>query len=179
MSRAASGSTAVLEYRPTETLALLFACCLAPRCLSRPCRPASPPKWRKPWAFPETRVKFGERQTVCWRETDSNFRFRARYASLTWGFPCLSPSNCSRSVEDAHLAKGGRFETPVLKDNRANSQALGNGRASADRSNGRVQEPEVRIHLPPGKRCYGRAARMAISSLTSIDGVPRCPNRTI
>jgi hypothetical protein len=25
----------------------------------------------------------------------------------------------------------------------------------------------------------GRAARMAISSLTSIDGVPRCPSRTI
>jgi hypothetical protein len=25
----------------------------------------------------------------------------------------------------------------------------------------------------------GRAARMAISSLTSIDGVSRCPNRTI
>jgi hypothetical protein len=49
----ASGSTAVLEYRPTETLALLFAGCLAPRCLSRPCGPASPPKWRKTGAFSE------------------------------------------------------------------------------------------------------------------------------
>ena len=38
---------------------------------------------------------------------------------------------------------------------------------------------KVRIHSPPAKRCYGRAARMAISWLTSIDGVPRCPNRTI
>src|ERR1700745_736321 len=75
MSRAASGSTAVLEYRPTETLALRFAGCPAPRCLSRPCRPASPPNWRKTGAFPETWVKSGERRTVCWREMDSNFQY--------------------------------------------------------------------------------------------------------
>src|SRR4051794_18075022 len=41
------------------------------------------------------------------------------------------------------------FESPVLEDDRANSQPLGNGCASADRSKGRVAEPEVRIHLPP------------------------------
>src|SRR5262249_136904 len=77
MSRAASGSTAVLEYRPTETLALLFAGCLAPRCLSRPCRSPSPPKWRKTGAFPETRVKSQPRRTLCGRGLDSNFQFRA------------------------------------------------------------------------------------------------------
>ena len=39
---------------------------------------------------------------------------------------------------------------------------------------------KVRIHFPPPERdAMGRAARMAISSLTSIDGVPRCLSRTI
>jgi hypothetical protein len=82
---------------------------------------------------------------------DSNFRFCARYASLIWGFPRLSASDCSRSAEEPHLAEARRFETPVLEDNRANSQAPGNGCAPAHRSNGRVQEPEVRIHLPPAR----------------------------
>jgi len=41
-------------------------------------------------------------------------------------------------------------------------------------------ELKFRIQFPPAERdAMGRAARMAISSLTSIDGVPRCPSRTI
>ena len=75
MPRAAPSSTAVLECRPTETLSRLFACYLNPRCLSRSCGPASPPIWRKTGAFPETRVKSGERRTLCWRGMDSNFQY--------------------------------------------------------------------------------------------------------
>jgi hypothetical protein len=109
MSRAASGSTA-LEYRPTETLALLFAGCLAPRCLSRPCRPASPPKWRKTGAFPVTRGKFGERRTVCWRELDSNLQFRARAVSvLPLRDQMLASSSSSGEPGESPFSRPGHF----------------------------------------------------------------------
>src|SRR6202008_4768655 len=44
----------------------------------------------------------------------------------------------------------------------------------------RARVLEARIHSPPAERCYGAGGeKMAISSLTSIDGVPRCPSQTI
>ena len=70
------GDTAVLEYRPIETLAFLSAILLELARLCRPCRLASSPHWRKPGLFQGTNAKSGERRTVCWREVDSNFRFR-------------------------------------------------------------------------------------------------------
>src|SRR5215471_18292395 len=66
ISQTASGSTAVLEYRPAETLPLLGAMLLGFVRLCRRCRPARPPKWRKTRVFPGTEAKPGERQTVCW-----------------------------------------------------------------------------------------------------------------
>ena len=69
------GDTAVLEYRPTETLPLLSAMLpdLARLCL--PCRLASTPHRRKTRAFLGTKAKSVERRTVCWREMDSNFQY--------------------------------------------------------------------------------------------------------
>src|SRR5262249_19069464 len=72
--------TAVLEYRPTETLPVLGAMLLDFARLCRHCRPAPPPKWRKTGLFLGTEAKSGERRTVCWRELDSKFQFRATSA---------------------------------------------------------------------------------------------------
>ena len=46
---------------------------------------------------------------------------------------------------------------------------------------GRVKRRDNQLHRARvlEEDAMGRAARMAISSLTSIDGVPRCPGRTI
>src|SRR5262249_27383890 len=71
ISQTASGSTAVLEYRPTETLPLLGAMLLDFARLGRHCSPARPPKRRKTRVFPATEAKCGEGRTVCWRELDS------------------------------------------------------------------------------------------------------------
>src|SRR6516225_1511120 len=76
ISQTASGSTAVLEYRPTETLPLLGAMLLGFARLCRRSRPARPPKRRKTCVFPGTEAKSGERRTVCWREMDSKIQFR-------------------------------------------------------------------------------------------------------
>ena len=76
ISQTASGSTAVLEYRPTETLPLLGARLLGFARLCRRCRPGLPPKRRKTRVFPGTEAKSGERRTVCWRRMDSKIQFR-------------------------------------------------------------------------------------------------------
>ena len=67
ISQTASGSTAVLKYRPTETLRLLGARLLDSARLCRRRRPARPPKWRKTGVYPGAEAKSGERRTVCWR----------------------------------------------------------------------------------------------------------------
>src|SRR5262249_45931691 len=77
ISQTASGNTAVLEYRPTETLPLLGAMLLDFARLCRRCRPERPPKWRKTRVFPWTEAISGERPTVRWREPDSNHRYRS------------------------------------------------------------------------------------------------------
>jgi hypothetical protein len=45
--------------------------------LCRHYRPTSSPKWRKTRVFPGTEAKSGGRRTVCWREPDSNHRYRS------------------------------------------------------------------------------------------------------
>jgi hypothetical protein len=70
--------TAVLEYRPTEILLPVGATSPRParlwrrRLLPRPAHP------RKTPASPRRKANCGERRTVCWREMDSNFQFRAK-----------------------------------------------------------------------------------------------------
>src|SRR5215470_7776751 len=64
ISQTASGSTAVMEYRPTETLPLLGAMLLDFARLCRRCRPAWPPKWRKTWASPGAEGEI-RRETDC------------------------------------------------------------------------------------------------------------------
>src|SRR5215472_10308364 len=80
ISQTASGNTAVLEYRPTETLPLLGAMLLDFARLCRRCRPERPPKWRKTRVFPGTEAISGERPTVRWREMDSNHWYRGTKA---------------------------------------------------------------------------------------------------
>src|SRR6516165_4593478 len=82
ISQTASGSTAVLEYRPAETLPVLAAMLLDLARLFRHCRPARPQLWRKKRAFPGSDEKSGERQTVCWRELDSKFQYAREFVPV-------------------------------------------------------------------------------------------------
>ena len=69
ISRAASGSTAVLEYSSTETLPLLGSMWRGFARLCRPCRPASSPNRPKTWAFSGMEVQT-RRETDCLLEGD-------------------------------------------------------------------------------------------------------------
>src|SRR5215471_14203694 len=69
ISQPASGSTAVLEYRPTETLPVLGAMLLDFARLCRRRRPARPPPWRKTWASPGMEGEI-RRDTDCLLEGD-------------------------------------------------------------------------------------------------------------
>jgi hypothetical protein len=81
ISQIVSGSTAVLEYRPTETPPLLGAMLLDLRVSADAAASHGHQKWRKTRVFPGTEAKSGERQTVCWRELDSKFQFRDALAT--------------------------------------------------------------------------------------------------
>src|SRR5215472_16191793 len=64
MPPTASGSTAVLEYRPTETPPRLGAMLPGFARLCRRYLPARPPKWRKTWASPGAEEEI-RRETDC------------------------------------------------------------------------------------------------------------------
>src|SRR6516225_9700718 len=89
------------QYRPSAR------CCRALRvsadhALRR--RPAHP---RKPRAFPRAEEKPAETRTVCWRELDSKFQFRATFGGLA-GLRDTRPAPRSGSYRSPfRLAAGG------------------------------------------------------------------------
>src|SRR5262249_41520050 len=98
--------------------------------------------------------------TLHWRKTDSNSR------SLREGKGCRQPRQASIAVFGPELVSGSAFRAAVSDCNAQKSLS---------------QERDRWFEFGSLLRgdAMGRAARMAISSLTSIDGVPRCPSRTI
>src|SRR6266550_1310564 len=70
--------TAVLEYGPTETLPQVGALSKHAERLSDPvAKPAAHTRAESRGSGP-SKVDAAERQTLCWREMDSNFRYRVK-----------------------------------------------------------------------------------------------------
>src|SRR6202035_1779751 len=94
--------TAVLEYGPTEILLGFGAISKYLRVSADlVVQPAAPARRGKPGSRPSKKTA-GERQTVCWKGMDSNFRYRGRR-------PASGRSLRAQRVEDRCRKKGVRI----------------------------------------------------------------------